>query len=91
MTSYPLLRFAEKKREGERLMALGEFDMEAFAKAIKVAPAEALLRDYVMLLRSAASPVFPGIGQLARVDMLEAEIIARMERGGTTSEHEVGS
>lgn len=72
-------------------MALGEFDMEAFAKAIKVAPTEALLRDYVMLMISAASPAFPGTGHLAQVDMLEAEIVARMERGGTTPEHEVGS
>ena len=66
-------------------MALGEFDAEAFARAIKVASAEALLRDYVML-RLIGTP-----GLRASEEMLKAEIIARMERGGTTPEYEVGS
>lgn len=66
-------------------MALGEFDAEAFARAIKVAPAEALLRDYRRLIGT------PGLRGLAPEEMLKAEIIARMERGGTTPECEVGS
>lgn len=65
------------KRKGP-VMALGEFDPEAFARAIKAAPAEALLRDYKRLIGA------PGLRGLAPEEMLKAEIIARMERGGTS-------